>query len=908
MEKNIDVNKLCMGCMGQLDENDTCPVCDWKPPSDTDVLHYLQPKTILNGKYIVGRVIGEGGFGITYLGWDLNLELKVAIKEYFPFGYVNRDTIRNTVMPYTSDKGNDYSRGLERFLDEARSLARFNQLPGIVSVRDFFTENGTAYIVMEYLEGMTFKDYIQSKGGTIPFSDLSALIKPVMESLAIIHAEGIVHRDISPDNLFITETGQIKLLDFGAARMWNVDEKSLSVVLKPGFAPEEQYRRTGIQGAWTDIYSLAVTIYKAITGQMPPESLERLTSDEILTPSALKVPIPPDAEAALMKALAVRADDRFQNIDDFIKTLFEEVPVTAVDIYRTKGITVVSKEPAEPTKTGTKERLILLIKKIISKPKKIALIVVPIVVLAILLGAYFGYIASSNNNGNKMLKAKKYPEAIKSFDKTLNVSKNNYAAIIGKGEALYEEKDYKDALAVHNKAVSLKPGKFDAYYEKSKDCIKLYEYEDALEAASKAVELNPNSPDALRCKAEALASMYKLDEAMKECEKALKIDSSLKEAYFLKGNILQITYKLSDAILSYNKALELDPGYVDAYNAKGNAYENMSKFDNAMTEYDKALEKDKNNFITKCNKAALLYFLGKAKDADNMFTDISTNLSVEDYESFIAKANAYYYMNKTDEAMVCIEKAIEINKWGIYAISFKAELQFDKDELDKAQKLYNEALQLYPNYYNAINGLGRVYTMQSKWDDADKMFEKTIEMLPDYYNNYIWKGWLMDKKGNTSEALNLYYKSINIYPTATPYELIGGIYNKQNKINESIAAYKKAVDLGSRSEDTIQTLGYLLIKVADYAAAKEYNLKYISQYGENEVVYGNLAYACEKLGEDQNALNYIEKALEYNQKDINYINFKLRVLLKLGRQTDAVDYAKSCIEKGYITTDQINVS
>lgn len=917
-----DISKLCMGCMSELDENGNCPNCEWQETDLPEGVHHLKPRTILNGKYIIGKVLGEGGFGITYIGLDINLEIKVAIKEYFPFGYVNRDTMRNTVMPLTGDGEEDYIKGLERFLDEAKRLARFNQLPGIVSVREFFTENETAYIVMEYLDGMTFKDYIQSQGGSISFSDVCTLISPVMESLAIVHAEGIVHRDISPDNLFITKNGQVKLIDFGAARMTNIDEKSLSVVLKPGFAPEEQYRRSGVQGPWTDIYSLAVTIYKAITGEMPPESLERLQEDKILLPSTMNIEIPPRAEAALIKALSVKASDRYQNISLFKSELLEEIPVcndndlTQQSFTENKSVEKKNLDNKEVSnawienKPVEKEKsLKTVMEKIKNSSQRKPIIIASSAALVLLLGfaGFGGYIYINNSHGNSRLAEKNYSAALNNFDNTLKVSKNNYTALVGKGEVLYNQKKYKEALDIDNKAVGLKADKFDGYYEKSKACIKLYKYEDALEAAKKAVSINSNNADALRCKAEASFYMFKLDDAMTDCNKALSINPNLKEANLLKGDILLITCKLSDAILSYNKAIELDPNYVEAYNGKGNAYSNMSKFDNAAGEYDKAVEKDKESLIIKCNKAAMLQFRGKASEAQKLFTDISTNSGMDDYLSLIAKAFAYENINKNDESEKYINKAIELNKWGIDALILKADLELSKNQVDNAEKTCKKALELYPNYFDAVKTMGRIYIAKSNWDEANKSFDKTIELLPDNYDNYIWKGKIKEGQGDYTAALNLYNKSVNIYPTALPYEFMGEIYFKQNNRNESIANYKKALDLGSKSREAIQRLGVLLIQVGDYEGAKNYNLKYISEFGANDVVYGNLAYNYDKLGDTQNALNYINKALETDSKNVNYINFKITMLLKLGKQDDAVAYAKACIDKGYITINDIHI-
>jgi serine/threonine protein kinase len=287
----------------------------------------LRPRTILNGKYLLGRMLGQGGFGITYIGWDLNLDIKVAVKEYYPTGFVTRETTsiaRGTVQPFTGSQGDFFLSGLEKFINEAKTLAKFFSLPGIVSVKDYFRENGTAYICMEYIEGQTLKDYLAGMGGKLDADRVFDMMKPVMTSLAEIHKTGLIHRDISPDNIMISKEGSMKLLDFGAARDFTESgNKSLSVMLKPGFAPEEQYRSKGVQGPWTDVYALSATIYKCITGITPEESVERVHTDEVKPPSALGFAINPQQETALMKGMAVIQSNRYQDVSGLYAALFD---------------------------------------------------------------------------------------------------------------------------------------------------------------------------------------------------------------------------------------------------------------------------------------------------------------------------------------------------------------------------------------------------------------------------------------------------------------------------------------------------------------------------------------------------------------------------------------------------------
>ena len=320
----MEIN-VCYGCMRKKEAPGPCPHCGFDESTYEPAPHHLQPGTVLYGKYLIGRVLGEGGFGITYVGWDLNLEMKVAVKEYYPNGFVTRNTgFNQTVTVLTGQRTEFFQKGMEKFVDEARRLGKFWRLPGIVAVKDYFQENKTAYIVMEFVEGQTLKSVLKNcPQSRLPAAEVFEMMRPVMKSLETVHQAGLIHRDISPDNLMIDEKGQIKLIDFGAARDFMADgERSLSVMLKPGYAPEEQYRSRGKQGPWTDVYGLCATIYRAITGKVPDESLDRLSEDHLLPPSKLGISVDARQEDALMQGLEVFQDTRFQTMNALEQALF----------------------------------------------------------------------------------------------------------------------------------------------------------------------------------------------------------------------------------------------------------------------------------------------------------------------------------------------------------------------------------------------------------------------------------------------------------------------------------------------------------------------------------------------------------------------------------------------------------
>ena len=308
---------LCMGCMTDKGESVICPKCGLNEQELKNASqNFLQPGSRLNDRYTVGIALGQGGFGITYIGYDNVLGTRVAIKEYYPNDSAQRESESRTVRVFAGGE-TDFEKGKERFLTEARTLARFSEYPGVVSVKDCFGANGTAYMVMQYLDGTDLKQYLNRRGGKLGESESIQILMPVTEALKEIHKTGIIHRDISPDNIFMTKDGQVKLIDFGAARQLFGDNKSISVTLKPGYAPEEQYRARGNQGPWTDVYALSATLYRMVTGNTPPESIERVMDDELVIPDYLSDNI----RYALKKGMAVKGADRFENIEQLMNAI-----------------------------------------------------------------------------------------------------------------------------------------------------------------------------------------------------------------------------------------------------------------------------------------------------------------------------------------------------------------------------------------------------------------------------------------------------------------------------------------------------------------------------------------------------------------------------------------------------------
>lgn len=323
----MEAKKICYNCFREIsDSGMVCPVCGYNPANDEGKFPMALPHgTILAGKYITGRVLGQGGFGITYVAQDYKSKQLVAMKEYLPDTMASRGA-NHTVTAYTGSAGENFNYGKDCFLEEAKTLAEFIGNENIVRVYSYFEEYGTAYFAMEYIEGESFQDYIKSHGGKISWEEATKFLLPVMDALIAVHSKGIIHRDVTPDNIYITKEGVVKLLDFGAARYSLGDKsRSLDVVLKHGFAPKEQYTRHGRQGPYTDVYTVGASFYFALTGKKPPDAIDRIEEDNLIPPTSLGVAIPAAAEDAILKALSIQTQERFQTMSEFKASLLGTV-------------------------------------------------------------------------------------------------------------------------------------------------------------------------------------------------------------------------------------------------------------------------------------------------------------------------------------------------------------------------------------------------------------------------------------------------------------------------------------------------------------------------------------------------------------------------------------------------------
>lgn len=313
-----------MACFQRMEGSvHVCTFCGWREKSKNEFPSALTQGVILHQQYLIGRVLGQGGFGITYAAYDMQHSSRVAIKEYFPIDIAKRNP-GNDVTTTSISYQEIFLYGLQRFQDEAEALSRFTRHPGMVAVYDFFHERETAYLVMQYVEGKTWMTIIEENGGRMGVESAMSILLPALDALQAVHEVGMLHRDISPDNIMVLPNRQVKLIDFGAARYaMKQQNQEFSIIFKPGYTPEEQYRTRGNRGPWSDIYSISASFYKAVTGKIPRDAMNRLEKDTLAPPSRIGVPLPQTIEHAVMKALTVKAENRYQTVRDFKDALLQ---------------------------------------------------------------------------------------------------------------------------------------------------------------------------------------------------------------------------------------------------------------------------------------------------------------------------------------------------------------------------------------------------------------------------------------------------------------------------------------------------------------------------------------------------------------------------------------------------------
>ncbi|MCH5199568.1 MAG: serine/threonine protein kinase [Oscillospiraceae bacterium] len=310
MEKN------CIRCSSPV-KGGRCPVCGFDCSDELESMN-LTAGTVLDDRYVIGRVIGSGGWGVTYLAYDTQLEKSVAIKEYYPKNVAVRAEDNVTLEPFTSVQEAEFLRGAEKFEQEAEILSRLKDETDVINIYNTFRQNGTIYYVMEYIHGVTLSEYTRKNGKISEGQALHAALC-IASVFSCIHSRNIIHRDLSPNNVMITVDGKVRLVDFGNARPFISGENSMTVAVKHGYAPLEQYQHHGNHGPWTDIYSLGTVLYYGLTLKTPEDPMSRLDDDREFQSGLAE--LSGGLGAVINKMSSVRISQRYRSSEELTEDL-----------------------------------------------------------------------------------------------------------------------------------------------------------------------------------------------------------------------------------------------------------------------------------------------------------------------------------------------------------------------------------------------------------------------------------------------------------------------------------------------------------------------------------------------------------------------------------------------------------
>ena len=374
-----DLSELCPGCMSPKADDDQCRKCGFDGTANPD--EFLQIKTILSDRYLVGKLLSSNGEGATYMGYDAELDSPVFIREFFPKGLCTREG-ENV---YASEQYSDsFVTHKNEFLSLARVLARMRNLSAILPEYDIFEQNDTAYYISEAVEYITLRDFLVRNGGRLNYNQMCRLFKPVFSTLASLHSVGVIHRGISPETMIVGRDGRLRVIGFCISDL-RTARTTLAPELFKGYAAIEQYGFDGDSGAWTDVYSVAAVIYRTLIGSPAPDATERVTNDRMIIPPDIAEELPAYALSALADALQILPNDRTQSIEDFRDEL--SAAPNVVNRARQQGT------PEERPRTSTRKRKKNSNKKYIAVAAVITVIVLSVVVLVFAKTVF-------NNNGD----------------------------------------------------------------------------------------------------------------------------------------------------------------------------------------------------------------------------------------------------------------------------------------------------------------------------------------------------------------------------------------------------------------------------------------------------------------------------------------------------------------------------
>ncbi|KJU87026.1 TPR repeat-containing serine/threonine protein kinase [Candidatus Magnetobacterium bavaricum] len=665
---------ICPGCFRDRGNDGViCSSCGYDESQATSAIA-LPLKTLLNNnKYISGKLLGKpGGFGITYLGYDINLRMRIAIKEYFPKSMVSRIPNSKEVAAHSLEDEESLQYGIQQFLQEARVLAKFVH-QNVVRVKDFFEESNTAYIVMDYYDGISLEEYRIKKGGKLTEQESLDIMMAVLSGLMEVHGKGFLHRDIKPHNIFITTDNRPILLDFGAARQ-AISEKSrgLTVVLTEGFAPYEQYQSRGNQGPWTDIYAVGATFYYILSGVLPTDAASRKSNVKLVPLRQLVPSISPYLDNIIAKAMAVEPTMRPQTVEDLLK-LFETGNRRVTEIHTesrqqqqnrpepdSRPIPPSNRRDSSPGAESSSKKAVL----------SFALVMMALILVSIGL---YGYKLKDDKKkikeylaeGHEKLKDEQYDSAIVYYSNVIEITPGHSDAYNGRGDAYRKKGDYDRAIDDYTKAIEIAPRYADAYSGRGIAYHKKGYYDSAITDYTRAIEIDPRDDVAYSNRGIAYINKGDYNSAIADCTKAIDIDPQYDSAYANRGIAYANKGDYDNAIADYTKALEINPKHTYAYTRLENAYKNKQ-------ERFRSKESSVTNTADAYYNSGVSYYNKKQYSIAIIDYTKAIELNPRYIAAYLNRGTTYYKIKDYDHAVADFSKVIEMNSIHVTAYHNRA--------------------------------------------------------------------------------------------------------------------------------------------------------------------------------------------------------------------------------------------
>lgn len=855
----------------------------------------LPPGCVLDG-YRVERVLGKGGFGITYLAVDTTLDMKVAVKELLPDGIATRAS-DSTVVAQTRALQPSFEWARERFQEEARHLARLSH-PNVVRVQRLLHEHGTIYMVMEFVEGRSFSAWMDDRPGCGE-QELMSILLPLLDGLEYVHSRGLLHRDIKPDNIFIARDGRPVLLDFGSAKADTGRTMTMTTVVSDGYSPFEQYQQRGSQGAFTDLYALAGVMIRAITGEKPANAPDRITDPGAPMSLRMKGRYSERFLRALDRAFAVDPRERPQSVAEF-RALLAGVAMPAG-----RAGAESKRVPQAPAGGGRTSR-----RRLLAAAGGASFVCGAIVLGALLWDRQPATVAPAlPETAQVQTPPEVQPVSLPVPPPPARPDERELAEkLLAEGDASRARGDYSEAVAKYREAAGYDApdAVWKAEFSIAECLFERAMYREAERAYDKALAGNPEHPEALVRRAQCRFELNRdgalrdQDEALTAAfEKALEIDSSCWQALVAWGQLLTSrAANQQEERVALKKLLEAETLGAEGgefHLARAAVFSGIQDRDGRNEAVAEALDLLQAAVESNPGSARLQLLLAQAYSwrsdsaGQRAAIDKAVQLSPASEAVFYARGE----VKKGEDAGGAQEdylEALALNPMHADALFSRAWLLNEEAESDQD---YEEAINCMDRLLRVEPGGGKLLREKAwslmklkRHSEALVLCERDVQANPRSSNAYDYRADVLDAMDRKDEALADYTKAIELKPSATSYSKRGGIYYARSEYDKAIADYDKAIELDPKNSSAYNKRGNAYYGKSDYAGAKA-NYTRSLDLKPDVTVCKNMARACNHLGDYQDAVEACDQAARLKADDPEIYELRAKNLRALGRTAKA---------------------